>query len=58
MPIIDTFPNPNRKRDYEVAYSYTEKILKRINFEQLIKNPNVIYIILDTYFALFKKDEF
>ena len=46
-----------RKRDYEVAYSYTEKILKRINFEQLIKNPNVIYIILDTYFALFKKDE-
>ena len=46
-----------RKRDYEKAYSYTDKILKRINFEQLINNPNVIYIILDTYFALFKNDE-
>lgn len=46
-----------RKRDYETAYSYTQEILKRIKFEQLIKNPNVIYIILDTYFALFKKEE-
>ena len=46
-----------RKREYEKAYSYTDKILKRIKFDQLIKNPNVIYIILDTYFALFKKDE-
>tara|TARA_Y100001935_G_C17298962_1_gene507915 strand:- start:933 stop:2486 length:1554 start_codon:yes stop_codon:yes gene_type:complete len=46
-----------RKREFETAYSYTDEILKRIKFEQLIKNPNVIYIILDTYFALFKKDE-
>ncbi len=46
-----------RKRDYKKAYSFTQEILKRIKFEQLIKNPNVIYIILDTYFALFKKEE-
>ena len=46
-----------RKRDYEKAYSYTVEILKRIKFEQLINNPNVIYIILDTYFALSKRDE-
>ena len=46
-----------RKREFETAYTYTDEILKRIKFEQLIKNPNVIYIILDTYFALFKKDE-
>ena len=24
MPIIDTFPNPNRKRDYEVEISCPE----------------------------------
>ena len=46
-----------RKRDYETAYLYTDEILKRIKFEQLINNPNVIYTILDTYFALFKRDK-
>ena len=46
-----------RKREYEKAYSCTEEILKRIKFEQLIKNPYTIFTILDTYFALFKKDE-
>ena len=57
QPFITLLELYLRKRDYEIAYTYTDKILKRIKFEQLIKIPNVIYIILDTYFALFKKDE-
>jgi len=57
LPYVTLLDLYVRKRQYEDAYAHTVELLKRIKFETLLNNPNVAYLIFDTYLAANKKED-
>jgi len=51
QPFITLLELDLRKREFKSAVSRVDEITKRINFDSLIQNPNVLYSILDSYVA-------
>ncbi len=51
QPYITLLDLKLRKRNFKEALLLTNEITKRIDFNSLIQNPNVIYTILDAYVA-------
>ena len=52
QPFITLLELDLRKREFEIAVSRVDEITKRIDFDSLIQNPNVLYSILDSYVAI------
>jgi tetratricopeptide (TPR) repeat protein len=57
QPFITLLELDIRKRNFGDALAKITEITKRIDFNSLIKNPNVLYSILDVYVALKDNDE-
>ena len=57
LPYITLIDLLIKKRNFEEAYNYSNELLKRIDFQNFIKKPNVIYLVLDSYLAANKQDE-
>lgn len=57
MPFVTLLDLNLRKRDFIEAHRLAEMILKKVDYETLVKDSLIIYLVLDAYLAAEKKTE-
>ena len=57
MPFVTLLDLNLRKRDFIEAHRLAEMILKKVDYETLVQDSLIIYLVLDAYLAAKKKEE-